>query len=77
MDEEPDRTTLQCALWHTPSGTLLLSTDVRGEAMQLAAALLGEGMPAGHLQLRCECVPERFLTHHAGVRLAMASHKWR
>jgi hypothetical protein len=77
MEDEADLTTIQCALWHTPSGTLLLSTEVRGEAMQVATSLIGEGVPPGHLRLRCERVPERSLTHHAGVPLAMAPYKWR
>jgi hypothetical protein len=77
MDDQPDPTMLHCALWYVPSGTLLLTSDVRGEAMQLATALLGEGMPPGHLRLQCACTSDRSLTPHTGVRFAMAAHKWR
>jgi hypothetical protein len=77
MDDTAPPTTLHCTLWHIPSGSLLLTSDVRGEAMQLAATLLGEGMPPGHLRLRCEGVSECSLTPHAGMRLAALPHKCR
>jgi hypothetical protein len=76
MDDHPDPTMLHCTLWHVPSGTLPLTSNVRGEAMQFVATLLGEGMPPGHLRLQCTCVSERSLTHHAGVRVAALPHKW-
>jgi hypothetical protein len=76
MDDTAPPTTLHSTLWHIPSGTLLRTSDVRGEAMQLAATLLGEGTLPGHLRLQCACMSDRPLTPHAGVRFAMVAPKW-
>jgi hypothetical protein len=77
MDDPAPPITRHCTLWNVPSGTLPLTSDVRGEAMQLAATLLGEGTLPGHLRLQCACVSDRPLTPHTGVRFAMAAQKWR
>jgi hypothetical protein len=56
MDDDCDPTMLQYSLRHLPTGTLLVATDARAEALQLEAALVATGIPATHLLLQRERV---------------------
>jgi hypothetical protein len=76
MENDPDPTTLQYALWYVPTGTLLLATDARGEALRLEAALLAAGVPSTHFQLeRAEVAASQGFPGAAPV-LRTAFSKW-
>ena len=51
MERADAPTAPQYSLWHVPTGTLLVATDERDEAMRMEATLLATGMAARHLRL--------------------------